>query len=396
MKKILILGGSFAQVPFIIEAKKRGYFTVLIDYLPENPGRELVDEYYNCSTTDRDKVTEIALQVRPDVVFSYASDPAAPVAAFVAEKLGLQCNSLQSIRLLTEKHLFRELQATNGFNCPKYMTVSDEGFNQFSVDEELAFPVIVKPTDASGSKGVSRVDSLEELGAAIATAAPFSRNRKIIVETFIDNEIADVHGDGFVVEGQLVFHCLGDHLYGNESHPFNPTGTSWPSVVEEEAINRIIADVQEIITLSGFRNGAVNIEARIDGEGKHYIMEIGPRNGGHFVPSAVRYASGFDSLAACFDMLDQKNIIFPTGKLTPSAYIALHSETEGTLKNITFCDKIKPFVRNFYQYIPLGGKVRSFSAADAVIGIMLLTFTSQEEMACWLRHIKQSIALEIA
>lgn len=395
MKKILILGGSLAQIPFIMEAKKRGYFTILIDYLPNNPGRVFADQYYNCSTTDQDQVLAIARATKPHVIFSYASDPAAPVAAFVAEQLGFAANPSESIRILAEKHLFRQLQNENGLNCPQYMIVSEEGFAP-SAAEQLVFPVIVKPTDASGSRGVCRVDSLEGLAPAIATATLYSRNKRIIVETFIDNELADLHGDAFVVDGQLVFHCLGDHLYDNKTYPYNPTGTSWPSTVGAKEITKIAADVQKLITLSGFKNGAVNIEARIDSQGKHYIMEIGPRNGGHFVPSAVRYASGFDSLAASFDLMDRKSIVVPNASVSPSAYIALHSEVDGTLKNISFCDKIKPFIRDFYQYVPSGEKVRSFSAADAVIGILLLTFTSPAEMACWLKNIKKAVVLEIA
>lgn len=393
-KKLLILGGSFAQIPFIIRAVKKGYYVILVDYLENNPGRQYADEYYNISTTDKDAILKLAIDLKPDFIFSYASDPAAPVVAYVSEKLNLPCNSSQSVKMLARKDLFRKLLEENNLNTPKYITISNSGFDQSYVNN-LDFPVVVKPTDSSGSKGVSKVESLETLPAAIKAAAEFSRNKKVIVETFIDNDIADIHGDGFVVEGELIFHCLGDHIYGSAINPFNPTGTSWPSKIDRHQMDKIEADLQKIITLSGFRNGAINIEARIDSSENHYVMEIGPRSGGHFVPLAIKFASGFDSLDASFDVLEQNKIIIPRRPIVPSAYVALHSDVKGILKAITFCDAIIPFVRDFQQYIPVGHEVRPFTTADAVIGIVILTFPSTEEMNFYLRDIKKMISVEL-
>ena len=103
MKKILLLGGSFGQLPAIIEAKKRNLHTLLCDYLPDNPGRDLADEFYLVSTTDREAVLYIARQRQVDYVMAYASDPAALTAAFVAEALNLPGNSTKSVQILTDK-----------------------------------------------------------------------------------------------------------------------------------------------------------------------------------------------------------------------------------------------------------------------------------------------------
>ena len=106
-KKILFLGGAYPQIPIIKEAKNRGWYTITCDYLPNNPGHKLADEYHNISTTDFEGILNLAKKIKPDFVVAYASDPAAPTAAYVSEKLGLPGNSFQSVQVLAEKDLFR-------------------------------------------------------------------------------------------------------------------------------------------------------------------------------------------------------------------------------------------------------------------------------------------------
>ena len=228
MQKILFLGGAYAQVPILKEAKARGYYIITCDYLPDNPGHKLADEYHNVSTTDMQGVLNLARKVNPDFVVAYASDPAAPVAAFISEKLGLPGNPYESVRILSEKDLFRTFQKENGLNVPKFALLT-ENDNPDEKLRMLKYPFIVKPSDSSGSKGVSKVSSLNEIDSAIKTAFAFSRNKRIIAEEFIGNDLADIHGDGFVVDGELVFSCLGDHIYNGKSNPYNPIGTLWPS-----------------------------------------------------------------------------------------------------------------------------------------------------------------------
>ncbi|MFO7841296.1 MAG: hypothetical protein R6V48_03935, partial [Fidelibacterota bacterium] len=118
-KRVLFLGAAYAQMPIIREAKNRGWYVITCDYLPDNPGHKLADEYYNVSTTDFEGVLYLAKKVKPDFVLAYASDPAAPTAAWVSEQLGLPNNNYKSVQLLSEKDLFRKFLAQNGFNTPK-------------------------------------------------------------------------------------------------------------------------------------------------------------------------------------------------------------------------------------------------------------------------------------
>jgi carbamoylphosphate synthase large subunit len=119
MKKILLLGGSTQQIPAIEYAKKQGYGTILCDYLPDNPGQHYADRFYCVSTTDKESVLEVAQEENVDGVVDYASDPAAPTAAYVAEKMGLLTNPYKSVELLTNKDKFRVFLAEHNFCTPR-------------------------------------------------------------------------------------------------------------------------------------------------------------------------------------------------------------------------------------------------------------------------------------
>lgn len=393
-KKILFLGGAYAQIPILKEARDRGFYIITCDYLPENPGHKYADEYFNISTTDMNGILSIAKKKKVDFVIAYASDPAAPIAAYVSEKLGLMGNSYKSVQILSEKHLFRQYLEENGYNCPSFVCITEmeDPFNKL---QKLNYPFIIKPTDSSGSKGVNKVSCKEEINDAISIALNFSRNRKIIAEEYIDNHNADIHGDGFVVDGKLIFCFLGDHIYNCQSNPYNPVGTLWPSKQPFNVIKKIELDVANIIMGCGFKNGSINIEARVNSNGSHYIMEIGPRSGGHFVPQAIQYATGFDMVKSTLDIYEGNIINVPERAESFTAYYAIHSDFEGKLNRISIDSKLKPFIMEYHQYVLLGEEVKPFTGANAAIGIILMKFNKRKEMEYIIGNMKKLISILI-
>jgi formate-dependent phosphoribosylglycinamide formyltransferase (GAR transformylase) len=162
MKKILLLGGSYGQLPAIDEAKKRGLYTILCDYLPDNPGARLVDEFHLVSTTDMEAVLTLAKGKHVDYVFAYASDPAALTAAFVSETLGLPGSSYKGVELLSNKDKFRRFLQGNAYNTPAF-EVFDTGNLPEIESSRVPFPLVVKPIDSSDTKGVSLVTQRNQL-----------------------------------------------------------------------------------------------------------------------------------------------------------------------------------------------------------------------------------------
>jgi biotin carboxylase len=391
--RILFLGAAYTQIPIIQEAKNRGWYIITCDYLPNNPGHKLANETYNVSTTDFEGVLQLAKKVNPDLVVAYASDPAAATAAWVSEQLNLPGNSYRSIQLLSEKDLFRKFLAENGFNSPNAITIAK--VEDIEKLKSLTFPLIIKPTDSSGSKGVSKVENFSQTKAAIDYALSFSRKKRIIAEEFIDNDKGDIHGDGFVINSKLCFCHLGDHIYNLKSNEFNPCGTVWPSCLNNKVIIRIENEVKSIIKLTGYKNGPINIEARINSEGKPYIMEIGPRSGGHFVPQAIEYSSDFNMMKATLDILSGNKVIIPDNLNLFSAYYAIHSDIEGILKNLEIKPEVKPYIKEFHQYLQPGEKIRSYMGANAAIGVLLFLFKTRQEMDFYMRNIKKYHKIEL-
>jgi len=186
-KKLLLLGGSAQQIVAIDTAKHLGYETILCDYLPDNPGQFHADKFYQTSTTDKTAILGIAQKEKIDGIVAYASDPAAPTAAFVAEQMGLAGNPLKSVETLCNKDQFRIFLEENGFNAPRagsYVT-REQGLNARNY---FNLPVIVKPVDSSGSKGATIVRDWADLEEAIVFAFSFSRSSRIIVEEYIEKK----------------------------------------------------------------------------------------------------------------------------------------------------------------------------------------------------------------
>jgi len=294
MKKVLMLGGSMQQIPAIVAAKEKGYYVITCDYLPDNPGHALADEYHNVSTTDREAVLELAKKLKIDGIVAYASDPAAPTAAYVSQEMNLPGNPYESVALLTEKDKFRDFLAKNGFHTPKAMGFTDYE-TALSKIGAFRFPVMVKPVDSSGSKGVVKIFCAEELKAAYEEAISYSRSKRIIIEEFIRKKGYQVSGDGFSVNGKLVFTSYGNELYsGKGTREYVALGEFWPSLLSEEMKAKVDGELQKLITALGMKTSAYNIEVIIDENDDVYILELGPRNGGSYIPQLIRYATGVD------------------------------------------------------------------------------------------------------
>lgn len=294
MKKILMLGGAMQQIPAIKCAKELGYYVITCDYLPENEGHKYADEYHNVSTTDKEAILQLAKELAIDGIVAYASDPAAPTAAYVAEKLGLIGNPYHSVDILTQKDLFREFLKDNGFNTP--IAGGYDTYEEAREDiERYHMPVMVKPVDSSGSKGVVRIYDKAELYNAVEEALSYSRKKRFIIEEFIEKEGYQVSGDGFSIDGKLVFTSYGNELYSSKgTREYVALGEFWPSLLTNDIKKKIDDELQRLITSLDMKTSAYNIEVIIDKNDDIYILELGPRNGGSYIPQLIKYATGID------------------------------------------------------------------------------------------------------
>ena len=399
LKKILLLGGSAQQVIAIKTAKRLGYYIVLCDYLPDNPGQYVADKYYNVSTTDVEAVYKVAMAEKVDGILAYASDPAALPAAIVAERLGLPTNPSASVAVLGVKHNFRKFLGENGFACPRNFTFN-VGADIKEVKEkiqELDFPIVVKPTDSSGSKGVTVLKSTEGLDAAIAWAESYSRNKILIVEEFIESNFpAVIGGDIFVWDGKVILYGEMACLRGSEYNGLIPMGEKSPAGLNSKQIENVHKELQRIITMLGIKFGELNIEILLDKNDNVHFLELGPRAGGNMIPI---------ELSDIFDVdLVEANVLAAMGenpKLQPvrqrgffTTYV-LHSYKDGQFKGVSISNKIRSNVYRRGIYKKTGDLVESFDGAGKAVGILFLRFDTEIELQYFCSNHEKLVAVEL-
>lgn len=383
MKKILLLGGSHFQIPSIKMAKKLGYYAITCDYLPENPGHIFADEYHNVSTTDKEAVLELAKKLNVNGIVCYASDPAAPTAAYVSEQMGLPGQPYSSVKILSNKDLFRKFLLDNNFKTPRAM-----GFSSISEAKEnwknFKSPVMIKPVDSSGSKGVSKVEKFEQLESAIVNALAFSRNKRFIIEEYIEKYGYQIAGDVFSVNGQLVFRCFAnEHFNIHSGNSFVPIGESWPYIMPERIHEKLHDEIQRLLTILGMRTGAYNIDARIDDEENVYLMEVGPRNGGNLISEVTKYATSIDLIKYTIKAAlgeDCRSLRMKPVKGFWASFM-IHSKKSGILKAVDFSESFR--INNIVEFnmiSKIGSYVDAFNGSNGTLGTMILKFSSCDEM----------------
>lgn len=398
MKKILLLGGSAQQIVAIETAKKLGYYTILCDYLPDNPGQNYADKFYLASTTDKELILEISKKENIDGILAYASDPAAPTAAYVAEKIGLNGNSYTSVDILCNKDKFRRFLKENNFNTPKA-----KGYN--NIDEaledikncEFELPVIVKPVDSSGSKGATVLNTKNNISEALSNAFLYSKSKKIIVEEFISKKHKYlVGGDIFVSDGKIIIWGLLNCHRDNCVNSLVPVGKSFPLALEKKDIKIIKEELQRLVDKINIKNGAMNVEVIIDKKGRVFFIDIGPRNGGNMIPDLLGYIFNIDIVEMTIKCVMGEKIENKC-EISDMLYATynLHSDKNGILNGISFSKNLDKFIIKKCIYKNLGDKVEFFDNASKALGIIFLKFDNITEMSEIINDINNNIYIDV-
>lgn len=382
-KKLMLLGGLRYLVPVIETAHKMGIHVITVDYVPGNIAHKYSDEYHNVSILDKEAVLQLAKDFEIDGIMSFAVDPGVVTAAYVAEKMNLPFQgSYNSVRILQDKALFRQFLTENGFNVP-----AAKGYG--NAEEALAdtgrfhWPVIVKPVDSAGSKGVMRVDRPEDLGKAIEYALNESHNGNFIIEDFLEKEGHSSDTDSFTIDGKLDFCSFSDQRFDAKAvNPYTPSAYSWPATMPEEAQKELTSELQRLMDLLEMKTGIYNIETRLCKDGKPYIMEVSPRGGGNRLAEMLDIAADAgiieNTVRAAMGM-EVKPMKMPeyNGCL---AEVILHADEDGVFDRLEISEEMKPLVVQTDLWVKTGDKVNGFSGANNAIGTLVVRFPEQESM----------------
>lgn len=398
MKKILLLGGSAQQIIAIETAKKLGYYTVLCDFLPDNPGQYVADKFYLISTTDKQAVLSIAKSEEVEGILAYASDPAAPTAAYVAEQLGLPGNPYNSVQILCNKDKFREFLQKSGYSYPKsYSCKSLSEARECCLNFD--FPIIIKPVDSSGSKGVTVVKTFSEIDNAIELAFEFSKKRRIILEEYVEkNHAYLIGGDIFVNDGEVILwglmNCHRDNLVNN----LVPAGKSFPPCLDKDMYCKIQQTIQSMVDKIDFSKGFMNIEVICNKQKEVFLLDVGPRSGGNMIPDLLGYIYGINIPEISVKIAMGEEIICQPLINSFDKYYAshnIHVNKDGIFRSVKFSSFLETHIIKKSIYKKSGEYVEYFNDASKVIGVVFLQFDDYDEMLDVLNNIHQYISIEL-
>ncbi len=398
-KKIMLLGGLRYLLPVIEAAHQQGYYVITADYLPNNIAHKYSDEYVNVSIVDKEAVLKVAQEKQIDGIISFAVDPGVVSAAYVQEQMHLpQMGPYASVVILQNKDLFREFLTEHSFNVPiakgyasKEDALADKGWL-------TSFPMIVKPTDSAGSKGVTRIDSIDEYEAALDEAFDKSISGHIIVEEFIEKAGCSSDTDSFLLDGELKFVSFNAQRFDeNAVNPYTPAAYSWPSTFTKEQESYLTSELQRLLNLLNMRTSVFNIETRIGTNGKPYIMECTPRGGGNRLSEMLRYATGVDMItaqvrAAVGDSVEEIEQKPYNGHL---AEVILHADQDGIFQSLQVAEQYIANVVDTDLWVEDGDKVSGFNGANDAIGTLKMRFEEEQDMLHFISHVSQYITINV-
>lgn len=387
-KKILLLGGDHLLLPVIEAAHKLGCYVITVDYLPNNIAHKYSDEYQYASTVDKEAVLEIAKKCQIDAVLTF-TDSGVVTAGYVAEQLGLPSpGPYKSIQILQNKGLFRKFLTEHGFNVPKAKSYTDKDV-ALKEKDEWSYPVMVKPVDAAGSKGITKVTHPDQLQKAIDFAIEYSFSNEFIIEDFIEKKGETTGSDSFSENGKFVFVSFDDQWFDSSCpNPYTPSAHILPSSMPMDAQSELKSELQRLISLLGMQTTLYNIEARVGTDGKPYIMEVSPRAGGNRIAEILSLATGENLIDAAVNAALGNPVEIGECKFEGCwANLIIHSQVEGTYQGIEIEQSIREKnVKDVFMYVKNGDTIHAFRKANDAIGSMFMHFDTREEMDYALTH----------
>ena len=382
-KRLMLLGGIRYLLPVIKAAHEQGYYVITADYLPDNVAHRYSDEYVNVSIIDKEAVLKVAREKKIDGIMSFGVDPGVVSASYVQNRMGLPSSGpFESVEILQNKDKFRTFLSENGFNVPWAFGFSSMN-DAFTSTDRFSYPLMVKPTDSAGSKGVTRVDKEDSLKEALEYAFKHSIKGNIIVEEFIEKQGCSSDSASFSVNGELQFVSFSAQRFDeNAAGAFVPAAFSWPSTMNMRQEFELRSELQRLLALLKMDTSVYNIETRVGVNGKTYIMEVSPRGGGNRLSEMIRYSTGVDMITASvraavgdsIDGIGQKPYIGHW------AEIVLHADKEGIFEKIEISEELSAEIVEKDLWVQSGDKVDSFEGANNAIGMLILKFDSPQEL----------------
>jgi len=290
----MILGTNEYQNPLILHAKDLGFETHVFGWPKCEIGEITADVYYPINILDYDLLWKECLKLNPCGVASICSELAMHPMNFLLRKIGIPCNSKWTEEISTDKYLMRQVMKECGIDSPKFMLVNDKMAidDVYSSTTEFHYPLIVKPTDLSSSRGVMKIDDKDYLRNALDYALEWSEKKKVILEEFIEGP--EYSGESIAYEGKYKLLAVTEKHTTGAPH-FVETGHRQPATLATGMYKKVEETLFKAFSAMKIQYGAIHPEFRITAEGNIYFMEIATRMGGDCIGTDLTpLSTGYD------------------------------------------------------------------------------------------------------
>jgi biotin carboxylase len=295
MKKLAVIGASYLQIPLVRKAKEMGIETHCFAWEDGAVCKEIADYFYPVSILEKEQILEICQKVQIDGITTIASDAAVPTVCFIAGIMGLTGNAFEDALVSTDKYLMRQRFSEFSVSSPGFV-IADENYSV----ENFTYPLIVKPTDRSGSRGVKKIENPAELHDAVERAQKESFTHQAIVEEYISG--SEVSVETISWKGEHYILAITDKITTGEPY-FVELEHHQPSELPAGIQLKIKSETLKALTALKINYGASHAEFKITTDGKVYAIEVGARMGGDFIGShLVELSTGYDFVKGVVDI----------------------------------------------------------------------------------------------
>ncbi|PSL36337.1 biotin carboxylase [Planomicrobium soli] len=386
-KRILFLSGITQMIDVIRTAKNSGYYTIVTDRTPGSPAKTHADKFYDVSTSDTEKLAEIARAEKVDGVFNAFDDVNTWNALALCEELNLPYYATaEQLEICSDKGKFKEW--CRNYSVPVIEEYKIDGDLSEEFLSALEFPVIIKPVDSYASQGITVCYGKSEARAGYTKALRFSKSKKAIIERFIDNaygiQILYTIQNNNIILNAVVDRFVHKHF---KEHPPLPIAMVFPSQHREQYIKEVDSKVRTMLKGMGIKNGVIFIQSLYEND-SFYIYEMGFRLGGSQLYSIIEKQTGINQVEMMLDLLTGRSLEKYDMSMFDNAYTPYPScnlpilLNEGTIGKIVGLEKIPqmPAVISCITYNSAGDKIAVTGSYTQMFGRITIVAASEAEL----------------
>ncbi len=390
MKKLMIMGAGIYQVPLIRAAKEMGIYTIAVSIPGNYPGFALADEVCHINTVDYEAVLKVAREKEIDGICTAGTDVAVITIGKVCDEMGLKGLSFEAAKIAADKMLMKHAYEENGVRTARYREVAFTDDLDAKI-ADLEYPLIFKAVDSSGSRGITRVNSPEEIPAAVEAVKQTTRKDYYLVEEFIIG--SEFGAQAFILDGKLQFVLPhGDYVFvGNTGVP---VGHFAPFALTEEQLQDVFDQTEKAVRAMKLDNCAINADF-IMRDGKTYVLEIGGRSGATCLAELVSIYYGYNYYEKIIQAALGMTPDFPQEQAVPNVSKLLMSDRDGVIRSIADHNPAsEDLVEVMFDYT-VGDSVKKFRVGPNRIGHVITKGATLEDATAALDEALANIEIRV-